>query len=186
MEAHEAYLRNECIQLVFRAIDEATSIALRRCCVSNDDDSTRMSSEQCRQFFDLFTPPPSCDDETNAVSEDSTHEVTVSKGNAEQAAAAAFKRHLFSFRPTKYPPTLLPMVIVKCYPSLLDRSEIVRGLVQDLSSAFRIDQDKERRRSCVCVIKSNGELIEQGHDLIAELLFQVRYISYIVFFLCVQ
>ncbi|KAL7509391.1 hypothetical protein ACHAXN_007354 [Cyclotella atomus] len=149
IEAHESYLRKECIQLMYRAIEEVTSIVLRRC-------SEGTMGGECRKFFDLFTPPP--DDETDVPSED----VPKSEG---------VKRHLFSFRPIKYPPSLLPMVIVKCYPSLLDRSEIVKSLVQDLSTATRLDEDGESRRSCVCVIKSGAELIERG-NLIAELLFQ--------------
>ncbi|KAL3769525.1 hypothetical protein ACHAWO_011038 [Cyclotella atomus] len=149
IEAHESYLRRECIQLMYRAIEEVASIVLRRC-------SEGTMGGECRKFFDLFTPPP--DDETDVPSED----VPKSEG---------VKRHLFSFRPMKYPPSLLPMVIVKCYPSLLDRSEIVKSLVQDLSTATRLDEDGESRRSCVCVIKSGAELIERG-NLIAELLFQ--------------
>jgi hypothetical protein len=151
IEAHESYLMKECIQLMYRAIEEVASIVLRRC-------SEGTMGGECRKFFDLFTPPP--DDETDVPSED----VPKSEG---------VKRHLFSFRPIKYPPSLLPMVIVKCYPSLLDRSEIVKSLVQDLSTATRLDEDGESRRSCVCVIKSGAELIERG-NLIAELLFQVR------------
>jgi DNA-binding Lrp family transcriptional regulator len=115
--------------------------------------------EECRKFFDMF-----------GLREDENEVET--KENAIDA-----KDFTISFRPTNYPPTLLPMMIIQCYPCLLDRCEIVRGLVRDLSKYHRFcKEDGRERRSCVCVLKSCAELVEEG-SLISELLFQVSFQS---------
>jgi len=66
------------------------------------------------------------------------------------------------------------MAIIKCYPNLLDRVEITKGLVSDLSRKQKntsYDDDELNKSPCVCVIKSSSELVQQGH-ILTEILSQ--------------
>ena len=75
-------------------------------------------------------------------------------------------------RPIRYNPNLLPIVIVKCHPNVLDRVEIVKVLISDLSQRAMIKRQQLKPSSpCVCVIRSTSELVRKGR-IVAEILSQ--------------
>jgi hypothetical protein len=166
LNAHDEYLRRECVKIVNCDVDQVMQGVLMQC-------SEEEMGSVCRRFLDMFTPQ--YDDDGNLyreIGKDVKHKKEGEEKKQSTNESCKQPTHI-SFQPTKYPCTLLPMLIIKCYPNLLDRSEIVTGLVRDLSSQSRIDEDGERRTSCVCVVKSDAELVQQG-NLIAEVLFQVN------------
>jgi hypothetical protein len=90
-------------------------------------------------------------------------------------------------RNRRYNPTLLPLIVIKCYPSSLDRSEMSKVLSLDLSkrnnpsTAANLFSGNTKRpssstpssstSSCIVTIKSTSNLVQQGH-LLAEILSQ--------------
>jgi hypothetical protein len=92
-------------------------------------------SNECIQFFDMFDP-----------------------------RMQPQRKEGLAFKPIKYEPTLLPVVICRCYPNLPDRSLIVKGLAKEL-------ERQTHRRSCVCVLRSRRL---ENDSLLAEVLSQVR------------
>lgn len=162
IQAHSDYLNLECMRLISRGLDNAVKSVLRRC------ESGQMVDE-CIRFFGMFSPMNEGADERMEGGE-----------RQEKPHQATGRSMSMFFKPYAYPPTLLPKVIIKCYPNLIDRAEMVQVLVHDLSNGqrnHRVMMEPSRRRGeerppCVCVIRSFAELVEQG-SLIAELLFQV-------------
>lgn len=175
LNGHDVYLNRECMRLISLELNQVVDHVLRRCCVETNGDASSISQGieiggECRRFFDMFAPKVDTSDYQD-VKQGNPQENTALVGPTKITDGTA-SRIKISFQPVRYPPTLLPMIIIKCYPNILDRNRIVRGLVHDFSSQFRTTGE-EKKRSCVCVLNSNAELVEQGNNLIAEILFQV-------------
>jgi len=159
------------MRLISLELNRVVDHVLRRCCVETNGSNTSglEIGGECRRFFDMFAPELDTPDYHDVKQVNSQEDSTL--GEPTKTTDGTASRIRFSFQPIRYPPTLLPMIIIKCYPNLLDRNRIVQGLVHDLSRQFRTTDGEEKKRSCVCVLKSSNELVEQG-SLIAEILFQ--------------
>ena len=68
----------------------------------------------CRRFLDMFTPEDDGEDLYPEISSDvkTQKKEGGEKQSANNESCSQTKPHI-SFQPTKYPPTLLPMLIIK-------------------------------------------------------------------------
>ena len=138
-------------------MDQMVQDVLRTC---SGGDMTR----ECRDFFNLFRYSELLGEENESVVLNTNPSLICTS----KTTTTTRQRPLLSFPPISYPPSILPMLFIHCYPNLLDREVMVQNLVQDLSMPKR----KDGRRSCVCVLRSENDLVRKGH-LIGEILFQV-------------
>jgi len=192
---HIKYLSEEGMKLVINEIDNCVSYTLKyssKSTANNNgiklekgingskmmrgaNDLMTLASE-IHNYFDMFQP--------NEGEEKEDLHVTIveSMNNMKERQSKNIQRQdiLNDMLPNKYDPTLLPLVSIKCYPNVLDRIEITKGLVSDLSKKKKkrnihnnsSQQDDHIEKSpCVCILRSTSELVQQGH-LVTEILSQ--------------
>ena len=75
-----------------------------------------------------------------------------------------------TFSPNSYDPATLPVVIVRCYPNVLDRSILTSRLQLDLSRRKKTYNSKVKS-ACVCRLQSTSTLIRENL-LLTEILNQ--------------
>ena len=144
-------------------------------------------AEEIHEYFYKYQPDNDDDDDDDEDGESSPPPTPISRSHntdkVNHRRRDAIHDMLFPISATKYDPSILPIICVKCYPNVLDRLVITSGLVSDLSSrSTKKRRRKERsnkvvtmrqhqKRPCVCIIRSTSDLVRQGHA-IAELLSQ--------------
>jgi len=141
-------------------------------------------AEEMHEYFYKYQPDNDDDDDDDEDEESSPPPISRSHNTDKvNHRRDAIHDMLFPISATKYDPSILPIICVKCYPNVLDRLVITSGLVSDLSSrSTKKRRRKERgnevvtmrqhqKRPCVCIIRSTSDLVRQGHA-IAELLSQ--------------
>lgn len=145
-------------------------------------------AEEMHEYFYKYQPDNDDDDDDDEDEESSPPPTPISRSHntdkVNHRRRDAIHDMLFPISATKYDPSILPIICVKCYPNVLDRLVITSGLVSDLSSrSTKKRRRKERsnkvvvtmrqhqKRPCVCIIRSTSDLVRQGHA-IAELLSQ--------------
>ena len=191
---HIKYLSEEGMKLVMMEIDNCVSYTLRYSSKSTTTNNNGIKFEkgisssskfmrgqndlmtlasEIHNYFDMFQPDEEEEKEEQDVTVDETTTI-----NETQTDNIQRQDILDDMLPIKYDPTLLPLVSIKCYPNVLDRIEITKGLVSDLSKKKKSihknssQQDHHIEKSpCVCILRSTSELVQQGH-LITEILSQ--------------
>ena len=201
---HIRYLSEEGMKLVIAEVDDCVGYTLKYSAtpkkkkqqkhkngemqpadtnVANKEAELITLADEVYNYFDKFQPDDeeSEEDECNITANSSkdgaasTNSLLESNNANESIQTDAF---ILDMIPNKYDPTLLPMTTIKCYPNILDRKELTKGLAQDLSK-----KKKERRNimsdevgagtkyPCICRIQSSSNLVQQGH-LMTEVLSQ--------------
>ncbi len=126
---------------------------------------TTLASE-IRCFFDMFQP--ATDEVADHDIDDQQHPLDDGRKIYGDTTTILYD----VLRPIKYNPNLLPIVIVKCHSNVLDRAEIAKGLISDLSQRAMITRQLLQPSSpCVCVIRSTSDFVRKGR-MIAEILSQ--------------
>ena len=143
-------------------------------------------AEEMHEYFYKYQPDNDDDDDDDEDEESSPPPISRSHNTdkVNHRRRDAFHDMLFPISATKYDPSILPIICVKCYPNVLDRLVITSGLVSDLSSRSTkkrrrnersnkvvVTMRQHQKRPCVCIIRSTSDLVRQGHA-IAELLSQ--------------
>jgi len=195
---HIKYLSEEGMKLVMKEIDNCVSYTLKYSSKSTSNDNNGIKLEkgisssskfmrssndlmtlasEINNYFDMFQP-----EEENEELQDVTIDESMNNMKETQPSNNIQRQDILNdMLPNKYDPTLLPLVSIKCYPNVLDRIEITKGLVSDLSKKKKkkrnihknsSQQDDHIEKSpCVCILRSTSELVQQGH-LITEILSQ--------------
>jgi hypothetical protein len=140
----------------------------------NSHHQTTLASE-IHRFFDMFQP---------LDIEDHDIQIQTDHGDRRQEYHDDVNNiNLYDMLcPERYNPLLLPVAVVKCHSNVLDRAEVTKGLMSDLSKRSKtmattaIDGHQKQhyphqRIPCVCVIRSTSDLVRKGR-IIAELLSQ--------------
>eukprot|EP00984_Skeletonema_dohrnii_P025989 scaffold15238_cov125-Skeletonema_dohrnii-CCMP3373.AAC.2 len=196
--SHVRYLSEMGMKLIMRDVDECARESLRYSATVVDgekgcDDKGGSSgstnfktlADEIHDYMDMFQPDynddSQGDDMANKKNDDSSLSLDAAEQHKEILADMIHCRHN-----RKYNPSLLPFIIIKCYPNVLDRSEMAKVLSADLSKRDNNlgttklgDADTKRpsastipsSSSCVVTLKSTSNLVQQGH-LIAEILSQ--------------
>lgn len=144
-------------------------------------------AEDVRRFLDKFQPVDDEDEEDDGEEEDASK-----RSNAFATGGDMRDVILRDMMHDKYHPLMLPLITIKCLPNVMDRIEMTRGLVEDLSGREvspdpqrqqqqRQQQPQETQRErpptpgarppCPALLQSAAPLVRQGH-LIAEVLSQ--------------
>lgn len=192
--SHVRYLSEEGMKLIMRDVDKCAREALRYSAVEVDGASGdgkeggnrrmnnfRMLAEEIHDYIELFQPDRDDGEGDDTVNNKNTD--IVSLGEVEQLKEILGDMiHCRNKR--KYNPTLLPFITIKCYPNVLDRSEMTKVLSADLArrvnnnAGATSSHDAHPKRpsttsssSCVVTIRSTSNLVQQGY-LIAEILSQ--------------
>ena len=183
---HVRYLSEEGMKLVMKEVDDCVGYTLKYSSTAklNNGKGSSSSKMKCtnndliplateiHNYFDIFQPDDEYDEQDNTtISMKTVDESSLMMTNTPTAESIKRQDILRDMLPNKYDPTLLPMAIIKCYPNVLDRVEITKGLVSDLSKKQKKNDEKQKKSPCVCIIKSSSELVQQGH-LLTEILSQ--------------
>lgn len=137
---------------------------------------------EIHNYFDMFQPDAN---EEEDHEEDTTSSLKIMEEGTEAGGDIQRQDILHDMLPQKYGPTVLPMITIKCYPNVLDRIEMTNGLLLDLPKSrnscnpnSQTPQHHNQQRgaedeksTCVCVIRSTSELVQQGH-IMTEVLSQ--------------
>ncbi len=208
--SHIRYLSEEGIKLVLDDIDICASESLKYSAVEggggggeNSDNNNnngcytvhnlKTLAEVIHDYIQKFQPDYNDDDNNDDHDADvggtkiNNGDVSIEESEQQRTADDIMADMIHCGKSRKYCPTLLPFIIIKCYPNILDRSEMTKILSLDLS--FKpatvnnlFDADVKRpsssllstqssSSSCVVTIKSTSNLVQQGH-LVAEILSQ--------------
>jgi len=198
VHGHIRYLSEEAMKLVMKEVDDCVGYCLRyssntkKCEMKGgntvSDDSTMKRKDnpmtlatEIHNYFEMFQP----DEEDN--NEDSIASLkTEACMETTGTGTGSIQRQdiLHDMLPKKYDPTLLPMITIKCYPNILDRIEMTKGLLLDLSKKDRSNSNPQtplhhhqqkvaddKKSPCVCIVRSTSELVQQGH-IMTEVLSQ--------------
>eukprot|EP00986_Skeletonema_menzelii_P014807 scaffold10327_cov144-Skeletonema_menzelii.AAC.2 len=191
--SHVRYLSEEGMKLIMRDFDECARESLRYSATvvgggkggNSSGNNFKTLAEEIHDYIEMFQPDD-CDDgkgDDSVKNNNNNNATSTSLGGAEQ-----LKKFLADMmRCRKYNPSLLPFITIKCYPNVLDRSEMAKILSADLSkrvsngSTTTSFNNADAKRppstsisspsSCVVTINSTSNLVQQGH-LIAEILSQ--------------
>jgi len=195
IEGHIKYLSEEGMKLVINEIDNCVSYTLKYSSRSTTTNGIKLEkgirgskfmrgandlitlASEIHNYFDMFQPDEEEENEELHVTIDESmnHMKETQPSNNIQRQDI-----LNDMLPNKYDPTLLPIVSIKCYPNVLDRIEITKSLVSDLSKKKKErnihknslqQEDHTEKSPCVCILRSTSELVQQGH-LITEILSQ--------------
>jgi hypothetical protein len=140
-------------------------------------------AEVMHEYFYKFQPDNDDNDDNVNDEHESSPPTPISRSHTDKVNHRRDALHNLLFpisATTKYDPSILPVICVKCYPNVFDRLEITSGLVSDLSSRSTKKTRKEsnkvvtlqhQKQPCVCIVRSTSVLVRQGHA-IAELLSQ--------------
>ena len=194
---HLRYLSEEGMKLVMKEIDDSVRCSLRYSATKKNDkrgrekavaDDSKMErkkedwqpdlietlAQEIHNYFDMFQPDFEDDEGGPAASlkTDEGDEIIMTESEPETDQ----RDHvLYDMIPKKYNPTLLPMITIKCYPNILDRVEMTKGLMRDLSEKNHCNPSppkaEKEKSPCICIIKSTSDLVQQGH-LMTEILSQ--------------
>lgn len=192
--SHVRYLSEEGMKLIMRDVDECARQSLRYSAKVDEKkkggvtDEWKISNlktlaDEIHEYIEKFQPDYN-DDNCKVKNSNAS---SISADDAEQQHKEIMRDMIHCRNNRKYNPSLLPFIIIKCYPNLLDRSEMTKVLSSDLSkrnndsnSAELFNANDAKRpssstipssSSCVVTIKSSSNLVQQGH-LVAEILSQ--------------
>lgn len=185
--SHVRYLSEEGIQLIMRDVDKCARECLRYSAKGGESDwkikNLMTLADEIHCFIEKFQPDSydsgEGDEAANNINNNSSLFSSISSNDAEQHKEIMADM-IHSGNNRKYNPSLLPFIIIKCYPNVLDRSEITKILSSDLSkernnsfNTYQVSNAQQRpsSSSCVVTIKSTSNLVQQGH-LVAEILSQ--------------
>ena len=196
IHGHVRYLSEEGMKLIMRDIDACARESLRYSAkvMSGNDNSNDAKDAQgsvervnnlctlakeIHEYIESFQPHNHDYNEPNNVTNKAS-DISVKDDGLGDILADMFQ---FGTK-RNYNPSLLPFITVKCYPNILDRSEMIKTLSKDLSNRSNTTKPPitDRKRpsssaaapslsSCVVTITSSSKLVQQGH-LVAEILSQ--------------
>ena len=205
IDGHIRYLSEVAIRIVAKDVDDCVRYCLRYSSTPAGKNATEGAVEsvsacatkmmkrndnlmtlvaEIQNFFDKFQPHGEDTDDDTIAASLKTKEGMEAKET--DASATHLKDILSDMLPKKYDPTLLPMITIKCYPNVLDRAEMTKGLLSDLSkknrrnpnprthqhnSDHQQESSVDERHPCICVIRSTSELVQQG-NIMTEVLSQ--------------
>ena len=134
-------------------------LAFARNVVEDGKPIFRTLAQEVQSFLDMFQREE--DEQT-----DETTGETALTGESDDG-----REHCFA--PNTYDHAILPVVIVRCYPNVLDRSILTSRLRLDLSRRKRRSQSSntDAKSACVCRLRSTSALIRENL-LLTEILNQ--------------
>eukprot|EP00578_Thalassiosira_sp_NH16_P019069 CAMPEP_0181095050 /NCGR_PEP_ID=MMETSP1071-20121207/10318_1 /TAXON_ID=35127 /ORGANISM="Thalassiosira sp., Strain NH16" /LENGTH=690 /DNA_ID=CAMNT_0023177417 /DNA_START=185 /DNA_END=2260 /DNA_ORIENTATION=+ len=188
IDGHIRYLSEVAIRIVAKDVDDCVRYCLRYSSTPAGKNATKGAVESVSA---CATKMMKRNDDGGEDTDDDTILASLKtkegmEAKETDASATHLKDILSDMLPTKYDPTLLPMTTIKCYPNVLDRAEMTKGLLLDLSkknrrnpnprphqhnSDHQQESSGDERNPCICVIRSTSELVQQG-NIMTEVLSQ--------------
>lgn len=177
---HIRYLSEEGMKLVMQEVDDCVGHCLQYSSSARRGGSGHAGgiaadgganletlAAEIHGYFDMFQP---CDEDHG---QDALPPSSWKRDDDVDTTRSLCRRFILdTLLPQKYDPTLLPMLSIKCYPNVLDRTEMTKGLATDLSRRKRSrGPTGDGSSSCVCIVRSASDLVQQGH-LMTEVLSQ--------------